>query len=144
MKPYACYPGIRTRFQPMRSTFVTPPYSPNVSFVSAKEIKATRPAANIVRKEGSHEIQLAVPGLSKDKIRIEVIEDQLVVTATNDNLEFQQPKLIRQEFDYLEFKRNFRLPRNANTAALKASFDQGILTIVIPDKEPESIKIDIQ
>ncbi|MBK9983340.1 MAG: hypothetical protein IPP15_13260 [Saprospiraceae bacterium] len=30
----------------------------------------------------------------------------------------------------------FRLHRNANSSALKASFDQGILTIIIPDKEP--------
>ncbi|MBK9982334.1 MAG: Hsp20/alpha crystallin family protein [Saprospiraceae bacterium] len=140
MKPYACYPGARARFQPMHSN-VRSPYNFNVPFTSGKE---TRPAANIVRNEGSFEIQLAVPGFAKDQIKIEVNEDQLIVTATNPNQDDQKLKFIRQEFEALSFKRVFRLHRNANSSALKASFDQGILTIIIPDKEPETIKIAIQ
>ena len=147
MKSYTCYPGTRTRFQPLRTTFVTP----DVSFTSGKEFKTKSPSANIIRKEGSFEIHLAVPGLSKDKIRIEMIEDQLVVTAINADQNStkgetasQQPRFLRHEFDYSGFKRTFRLQKNANATALTASFNQGILTIVIPDKEPETIKINIQ
>lgn len=140
MKPYACYPGARARFQPMQSN-VHNPYFSNVPFTAGKE---SRPAANIVRNEGSYEIQLAVPGFTKDQIKIEVIENQLTITATNNNQEDQKPKFIRQEFEAASFSRVFRLHRNANSSALKASFDQGILTVIIPDKEPESIKIDIQ
>ncbi len=140
MKPYACYPGARARFQPMQSNVRTP-YNPFIPFTSGKE---TRPAANIVRNEGSYEIQLAVPGFAKDQIKIEVNEDQLIITATNPNQEEQKTKFIRQEFEALSFKRVFRLHRNANSSALKASFDQGVLTVTIPDKEPETIKIDIQ
>jgi len=140
MKSYACYPGTRTRFQPMRSTFVTP----NTFFTPGRETLDTRPSANIVRKEGAYEIQLAIPGIPKEQIRIEINEDQLVVTATNQAKEPKEPKFLRHDYDYSEFKRTFKLHRNANSAALKANFDQGILTIVIPDKEPETIKIDIQ
>ncbi|MBK9983341.1 MAG: Hsp20/alpha crystallin family protein [Saprospiraceae bacterium] len=92
MKPYACYPGARTRFQPMHSN-VRSPCNFNVPFTSGKE---TRPAANIVRNEGSFEIQLAVPGFAKDQIKIEVNEDQLIVTATNPNQDDQKLKFIRQ------------------------------------------------
>ena len=140
MKPYACYPGGRTRFQPMRSNFVTP----KVSFVPGTETKDTRPSANIVRKDGAYEIQLAVPGLSKEQIKLEVIEDHLIVSAIKEDATVAGPKFLRQDYDYTGFTRKFRLHRNANSAALKASFHQGILTIVIPDKEPESIKINIQ
>ena len=143
MKTYACYPGSRARIQPMRSAFIAPSVY-NVPFTAFKEFKVTNPAANIIRKEGAHEIQLAVPGFSKDKIRIEVIEDQLVVSATVENQDSAKPNFIRQDFNYAGFRRTFRLHRNANTAELKASFDQGILTIVIPDKKPESVKINIQ
>lgn len=140
MKPYACYPGARTRFQPMHSKYQAP--SPfHVAFDPTKE---ARPAANIIRREGSYEIHLAVPGFSKEQIKIEVVEDQLIVTATNGNQESQNKKFIRQEFGAGSFRRVFRLHKNANTTALKASFDQGVLTMAIPDKEPETIKIDIQ
>ncbi|MEO6132042.1 MAG: Hsp20/alpha crystallin family protein [Saprospiraceae bacterium] len=140
MRPYACYPGARAVFNPMRTNFQVP-NSDNAGFVTGKEI---RPSANIIRKEGLYEIQLAVPGFSKDQIRIEVKEDQLVISATNEKQETQKAKFLRQEFDFNSFKRIFRLHRNANSAALKASFDQGVLTISIPDKEPETIQINIQ
>ena len=138
MKPYACYPGSRAGFQPFRSH--APHFQPD-AFVSGKEL---RPAANIVRKDGAYEIQLAVPGFSKEQIKIEINEGQLTVTATNINQDGEKPKFLRQEFDASSFKRVFKLHRNANSSALKASFDQGILTIIIPDREPETIKIEIQ
>ena len=147
MKSYTCYPGSRARFYPMRSSFLRPGFGFNVPFEATKESYVTQPAANIFRKEGAYEIQLAVPGLAKDKIKIEVIDDQLMVTAVKtENAETASgnSKSIRQEFNYDGFKRVFRLHKNANSSALKASFNQGVLTIVIPDKEAETIKIDIQ
>lgn len=140
MKPYACYPGSRTRFQPMRSD-VRSHYHQPISYVPGKEL---RPSANIVRKDGLFEIQLAVPGFSKEQIKIEVNQDQLIITATNTNQEAQPSTFIRQEFDATSFRRVFMMHRNANSSALKASFDQGVLTIAIPDKEQETIKINIQ
>ncbi len=140
MRQYACYPGSRAGFRPMRSAF----HAPNVSFATSTEMKDTRPSANIIRKSDSYEIQLAVPGLNKDQVRIEVNGDQLIVAAVDVSKETAETKFLRHDYDYTGFKRIFRLHKNANSAALKASFDQGILTIVIPDKEPETIKIDIQ
>ena len=147
MKSYTCYPGSRARFYPMQSAFIRPSFGFNVPFEAVKESNASRPAANIFRKEGAYEIQLAIPGMAKDKIKIEVIDEKLIVTATTpENAETATGnfKSIRQEFNYDGFKRIFKLHKNANSAALKASFNQGILTIVIPDKEAETIKIDIQ
>ncbi len=140
MKPYACYPGMRTRFQQEHSK-VQHPFSHLNPFTPGQEM---RPAANIFRKVGAYEIQLAVPGFAKEQIRLEVKEDQLVILATTINQEVQTPKFIRQEFDATSFKRTFRLHRNANSNALSATFDQGILTITIPDREPATIKINIQ
>jgi HSP20 family protein len=53
------------------------------------------------------------------------------------------PNFVRREFDFAGFKRTFRLHKNANTEAMQATFHQGLLTIVIPDREPESRKIEI-
>ena len=144
MKSYTFSPVLRSRYQPFRPGFVAPTYRPSVPLNTGADFKSTRPSANIIRNEGAYEIQLAVPGLTKDKIRLEVTEDQLIVSAISQSETSEKPNFLRQEFDYEGFKRVFRLHKNANTAALKASFDQGVLKIVIPDKEPETIKIDIQ
>jgi HSP20 family protein len=97
---------------------------------------------NISRQETGYVISMAVAGLSKNDIKIEVNDGQLIISA-NEVKNDSNPNYVRREFDYNGFKRSFRLHENANTEAMSASFDQGILTIVVPDKEPETRKIEI-
>ena len=140
MKSYACYPG--TRFQSPVARFVTP-YYPATQTRSYSNQVSNAPAVNITRQEGSYVIHMAVAGLSKNDIKIEVNDGQLVISAAevkNDN----NPNFVRREFDYNGFKRSFRLHKNANTDAMTAAFDQGILTITIPDREPETRKIEVR
>ena len=144
MKSYTCNPIVRSRYQPFRNTFSAPVFNRDFLFDTVNENKSTRPAANIIRKEGGYEIKLAIPGLSKDQIKLEVVENKLTVSAINNEKDEKQNGFVRQEYDYTGFKRAFMLHKNADTAALTASFDQGILTITIPDKEPETININIQ
>ena len=142
MKPYACRPVVRTRFKP-QSSVMTNPFIHQWPVINSRELKATRPATNIVRLENGYQIEMAVPGLTKDQIKIQIVEDQLVVAANNTKEE-TETRFVRQEFDYSDFKRSFNLQKNADTENLKASFDQGILTIVIPNREPDLKKIEIQ
>ena len=142
MNPYACYPNARNKFQAPVRGFVNP-FSPQFTNETVKRYPvASRPAANIIREENAYKIQLAVPGLSKEQIKIELHEDQLIITGPTPSTE-AKPKFIREEFDYSGFKRTFRLHQNADTAAMTAAFDQGLLTIVIPDKAPVTTKINI-
>lgn len=144
MKSYACYPKGGMKFQPPVSGFVNPYFfTPFAREVARQSLVANRPAANIIREEAAYKIQLAVPGLSKEQIKIELNEDQLVITGPEASKE-EGPKYARKEFDFAGFKRTFRLHKNANTAAMTAAFEQGLLTIVIPDAAPETININIQ
>ncbi len=143
MKSYACYPKSGMRFQAPVAGFTNPYFAQYAKEAAKQNNVANRPSANIVREEAAYKIQLAVPGLTKEQIKIELNEDQLIVTGPEANKE-TEPKFVRKEFDYAAFKRTFRLHKNANTAAMTASFDQGILTIVIPDASPETININIQ
>jgi HSP20 family protein len=121
------------RFQPPASGFVNPYFFTPFAREAAKQNPvANRPAANIIREEAAFKIELAVPGLSKEQIKIELNDDQLIVTGPEASKE-EGPKYARKEFDFAGFKRTFRLNKNANTAAMTASFEQGLLTIVIPD-----------
>ncbi len=143
MNPYACYPNARNRFQAPVRGFVNPFFPQFTNETVKKYPVASKPAANILREENGFKIQLAVPGLSKDQIKIELHEDQLIITGPAASAE-AKPKYIREEFDYAGFKRTFRLSQNADTSAMTAAFDQGLLTIVIPDKAQVTTKINIQ
>ena len=143
MNPYACYPNARNRFQAPVRGFVNPFFPQFTNETVKKYPVASKPAANILREENGFKIQLAVPGLSIDQIKIELHEDQLIITGPAASAE-AKPKYIREEFDYAGFKRTFRLSQNADTSAMTAAFDQGLLTIVIPDKAQVTTKINIQ
>ena len=138
MKPYAYYPASLIR--PSVAKFFAPR---NPMYYTAQTSSTTNsPAANIRREEAAYVIEMAVPGLGKENIQIEVNNDQLIISAKEMQNE-TTPNFVRREFDYTGFKRTFRLHKNANTDALQASFNQGLLTIVVPDREPETRKIEI-
>ena len=141
MKPYTARPMMRTRFQTPVS-FVAHPFTYQWPEMNNRQM-ATNPATNIVRLENGFQIQVAVPGVPKNQIQLQVMEDQLIISTTHQNGESEK-RFIRKEFDYTKFKRSFTLPKNADTDNLKASFENGILTITIPDKTPETKKIEIQ
>jgi HSP20 family protein len=104
---------------------------------------STMPLANILREQDGYTIELAVPGLSRDQIKIEHLDHQLVISAVPKE-EATAIKNIRREYDFAGFKRIFRLQKNANVAAISALYHQGTLVIHIPDLVPETKNISIQ
>ena len=140
MKPYIARPIMRTRLQPSMS-LMTPSLWPMMN--PSREMMATNPATNIARMENGYQIQLAIPGVPKDKIQIQMVEGNLVVSTINQESNSEQ-RFVRKEFDFANFSRTFTLHKNADIENLKASFENGILTITIPDREPETRKIEIQ
>lgn len=141
MKPYLASPLYRTRFQ-LAPSLKAQPFRNPTPVIKTCEMVETNPSTNVVRHENGYQLKLAVPGVPKSNISIEVVEGQLVVSATNSNQE-ENPRFVRREFDYTSFKRSFTLHKNADTQNLKAAFENGILTIVIPDKESVTRKIEI-
>lgn len=140
MKPYISRPVMRTRFQPAVS-LMTQPVWPTMS--PTRDLLATNPSTNILRLENGYQIQLAVPGVPKNQIQLQVLEGKLVISTKNENKEMNT-QFVRKEFDYSNFSRTFTLHKNADLENLKATFENGILTITIQDKEPEMRKIEIQ
>ena len=140
MKPYACYPRTRAVYG---RPFINP-FFPGFPYESTKGSAVTeRPLANIQREENAYKILLALPGVTKEQIKIEFKDDQLIVTGSASG-DAEAPKFVRKEFDYAGFRRTFRLHKDADTTAMTASFDQGILSITIPDKTPVTTKIEIR
>ena len=143
MKSYTYYPKIRTGLRPPVRGFVTPFFVPLAGETPARKPFMNEPVANILREEEAYKIQLAVPGLSKDQIKIEIMEDQLILSGIPGTEEVQG-KLTRREFDFTGFKRTFTLHANADKTAIRASYEQGVLSVIIPDAKPEVVKINIQ
>lgn len=110
------------------------------------------PALNIVETEKEYIVEIAAPGVTKDDFCVTVDKhDQLVVTVENRNNHEEHDhkgKFLRREFSYQQFQQTLILPENVNKEGIRASQNNGVLTITIPKDhatvaaEPKRIAIE--
>ncbi len=98
----------------------------------------SRPAVNISEDDKGYTIELAVPGVAKDKFNLEIENDVLTLSSEQEkNKDEQKPNYLRREFSYQSFKRSFELPETIDQEQINATIDAGILTLSLPKKEEE-------
>ena len=97
----------------------------------------TSPALNIIETESNgFRVELAVPGMLKEDIKIDINkENQLVIAAEKKaESEEKQERYLRKEFAYSQFVKTLTLPDDVDKEAIKASYENGILAVEIPRK----------
>lgn len=102
---------------------------------------------DIKEDENKYSIEAELPGLSKDDINIEVNDNNLVISATNEEVqETKEDNYIRRERRTGSYQRSFKL-ENVKKDEIEAEYNDGILTVDLPKKEPGKTKkrvIDIK
>jgi len=100
------------------------------------------PAVNIIESEDAFNIEVALPGISKKDVSIDV--DEKLLTISREVKEEKEEKkeedensvkFTRKEFSFTSFKRTFTLPDSIDTNSISASAKDGILVINLPKKE---------
>ncbi|MEW7280826.1 Hsp20/alpha crystallin family protein [Aquimarina sp. 2201CG1-2-11] len=106
------------------------------------KINTNIPAVNIEETDEGFVLELAAPGLSKDKFDLELDNDVLVISSETSsvNEDKENRKYTRKEFSYDSFKRTFAVPETVNGNDISASYENGILTINLPKKEEAKIQ----
>ncbi len=100
------------------------------------------PAVNIREDDKNFMLDLAVPGMDKKDIKIDLNEDLLTISSENKNeLEESKNGYQRKEFSYSSFCRSFQLPENITKDKIEASYKDGILSITLPKAVEEKNKI---
>lgn len=105
-------------------------------FTSNFNTGITLPKVNIKETADAFMVEMAVPGLKKSDFHIEIDNEVLSIsTETQEENEHKEDKYTRREFGYASFKRTFTLPESVNDEKINASYNQGILSIVLPKKD---------
>ena len=130
-------PAYAQRMNPFFNSFIE----------SMNNEQAYEPATNILKNEEYFEIQIALPGYSKEEIKIVLDDKNLRVSyeATSNETEAKEKpskeNYLRQEFGKKEFTKHFTLSKNTVWDDIQASYDQGILKLRIPYTDPEKNKV---
>lgn len=103
------------------------------------------PRTDINEDESGFSIEVTLPGMKRDEVKIELNKDLLTIEGER-KIEKEENKKTwhRVESSYGSFKRSFRLPDNINRDQVEAKFEDGILRIFLPKSEklvPKSIEI---
>lgn len=103
------------------------------------------PAANITEDEKAFYLEMAVPGFSKEDIRISIEKDVLKIQSERSRTEENQEVHYRlKEFGKSDFCRTFNLGETIDQENIKAEFNNGILSVTLPRKEEVKIRKEIQ
>ncbi len=97
---------------------------------------------DIKENENAFEVSIALPGVKKDDIEIELKDEYLTVSATSNMKKDEEDKksnYIRKERYYGSCSRSFYVGDAVTENDIKASYEDGILTLDIPkvEKKPE-------
>ncbi|KAL5209799.1 hypothetical protein ABZP36_005422 [Zizania latifolia] len=91
----------------------------------------------------AHVFKADVPGLKKEEVKVEV-EDGNILQISGERSKEQEEKTDkwhRVERSSGKFMRRFRLPENSKPEQIKASMENGVLTVTVPKDEPKKPEV---
>ena len=94
---------------------------------------------DVREKEDAYEVIIDLPGFKKEEVKIELKNGNLTIHAakTLDKEEKKEGKYIRQERYSGNMSRSFYVGENVKVQDVQAKFENGILTLDIPKKDPK-------
>ena len=106
------------------------------SFWDNNNVSAFR--TDITEKDGKYILEADLPGFKKEDISVDIDKDCLTITAEHKSEEKEEnaDSYIRRERFYGTYTRSFNV-KGIDTEAITAAYNDGVLTLTMPKKEPE-------
>ena len=97
---------------------------------------------DVHEQEDHYEVDIDLPGFKKDEIKLELHDGYLTVSASkglDHNKCDKGGKMIRQERYSGSMERSFYVGENLTEEDIKARYEHGVLSLMIPKKEEKKI-----
>lgn len=93
----------------------------------------------------AYELSIAMPGVDKKDIQAELKDGVLTVSATTQNENNDKDEndhYIRRERFYGTCSRSFSVDENVKQEDIKAKYENGVLTVLVPKKEAQQPEVE--
>lgn len=90
-----------------------------------------------------YEIEVALAGVGKNNIDIKVKDDLLSIDVKQETLDEQKNNYLRKGISQRKGRLSFSLSEKVKKKNISSSYVDGLLTVVVPLVEPETINIDV-
>lgn len=108
---------------------------------------AMSPAVDMFEREGKLVVKADLPGFAREDIEVRVFENNLEIKGERKSEEeINRKNYMKIERTFGSFKRVLKLPENANSNKVDATFKDGVLELIMPLAEvvDNSRKIEIK
>ena len=123
-------------------------------FVTASmpRMNATAPAVNVKETADDYTMEVAVPGLKKEWVRVNIDNEGNLKLAIENKFEHKEENkdgkksdekhvhYLRREFSYSNYEQTYVLPDDVDRNKISAKVADGVLTVVIPKEVKEEQK----
>jgi HSP20 family protein len=102
------------------------------------------PLVNLYDQKDELCLVAQVPGVNKEDIDINYQENILSISGKRQIPSYGKSTLLRQEQPQGEFRKTINIPSTVKSSEIKATFQDGILTVILPKAEeakPKQIKL---
>jgi len=108
-------------------------------------INAFVPKVNTRETEDAYHIEIDLPGMKKEDINIEVVDNQLIISGERKlKNELKEDDYYKIETSIGRFQRVFSLPENIDIEKIEAKSEDGVLEVIIPKVEEKVNKKKIE
>lgn len=116
------------------------------NLVTEEDLDVFSPKADFVQTSEGFEIYADLPGMTKKDIKVELAENILTIKGERQIFESaDHTSWLRRERHFGRFSRSFPIPVSIQKSDIKASFKDGVLTVVVhvTDSGTDAASIDI-
>jgi len=104
---------------------------------------------DVIEREVDYEMRIAIPGTTKENIKIDIKQGSLTIEATRPKLEDEE-KYLYKGLSAFEFKLTFSdldSTLKVDTERISSLYKDGLLTVTLPKKQealPRVIPVDVK
>lgn len=98
---------------------------------------------DVYEKDGYYNLDIELPGYDKSDITMSITEGNLIINAKHEFKNEEKDNkgnLVRSERSFGSCSRSFYVGDNMKAEDVKATFDNGVLNIVVPTRQQKAIE----
>lgn len=115
------------------------------SLASRGRINSFSPQVDAYETEQGYQIEAALPGMKREDIKVDFHQCRLTISGERHfRNEQNQRRYHMVESSYGSFQRAFQLPDTVDASKIEASFEDGMLRIMVPKDQQKTMRHQIQ
>ncbi|QJX46648.1 Hsp20/alpha crystallin family protein [Hymenobacter taeanensis] len=117
----------------------------NDSMAARGRVNSFSPHVDAYETEKSFEIEAALPGMKREDIKVDFHQGRLTISGERHFRNEQNERRYHLvESSYGSFHRSFQLPDTVDASRIEASFENGMLHIVVPKDQQKTMRHQIE